>query len=175
MEEKTVSVWKTTLMPAIYLGIVLILISVIFYITGNTFSSWASYLSYPVIIAGVVLGQITHKKANGGFLSYGQAVGSGIVILIYAIILNSVYSYLLYEVIDPTLLDQFRIFVEEKLVQQGKIPEEQINTIVNFTVKLQTPPLSIVTAIFSGAFMGLIVSLITGIFVKNNPVDDFTE
>ncbi len=175
MEEKTVSAWKTTLLPAIYLGIVVILISVIFYVTGNMFSTKASYLTYPVIIAGIIFGQITHKKALGGTLTYGQAVGSGVVTFIYASLLSAIYSYLLYKVIDPSVMDQMRIFLEQKLMQQGKVPEEQIDSIVNFLMKIYTPPVSIITSIFGGAITGLIVSLITGIFVKKNPDDEVPE
>ena len=175
MEENTVSVWKTTLMPAIYLGIVSILLSVILYVTGNMFATWAAYLSYPIIIAGIVYGQITHKKELGGTLTYGQALGSGIVTLIYASLLTAIYTYLLYKVIDSTLMDQTKMFLEQKLVQQGKVPEEQIDSIVNFLMKIYTPPVSIITSIFGGAITGLIVSLITGIFVKKNPVDEVPE
>ena len=162
-------------MPAIYLGILLILMSVIFYVTGNMFSTWASYLTYPVIIGGIIFGQITHKREMGGTLTYGQAVGSGVVTLIYASVLSGIYSYLLYKVIDPTVMDQMRIFLEQKLVQQGQVPEEQIDTVINFLMKIYTPPISIITSIFGGAVTGLIVSLITGIFVKKNPSDEVPE
>ena len=175
MEEKTVSAWKTTLMPAIYLGIVSILLSVILYVTGNMFATWAAYLSYPIIIAGVVYGQITHKKALGGTLTYGQALGSGVVTLIYASLISGIFSYLLYKVIDPSLIEQMRNFLEQKLVQQGRVPEEQIDTMVNIFLKIYTPPISIITSIFGGAVGGLIVSLITGIFVKKNPSDEVPE
>ena len=67
------------------------------------------------------------------------------------------------------------MFLEQKLVQQGKVPEEQIDSIVNFLMKIYTPPVSIITSIFGGAITGLIVSLITGIFVKKNPVDEVPE
>ncbi len=175
MEEKSVSVWKSTLMPAVYLGIVLILVSVVFYVTGNTFSSWAGYISYPIMIAGVIYGQLAHKRELGGTLTYGQALGSGIVTLIYASVLTSIYSILLYKVIDPSLLEQMRIFIEQKIVQQGKVPEDQIDMAVNITMKIQTPPLSIITYIVGSAIMGLIISLITGIFIKKNPEDEVPE
>jgi hypothetical protein len=175
MEEKSVSVWKTTLMPAVYLGIVSILVSVVFYVTGNSFSNWASYATYPVVIAGIVFGQITHKKELGGTLTYGQALGSGIVTLIYASLITAVYSYVLYKVIDPTLVDQMRIFLEQKMLQQGNIPESQLDSMINILMKIYTPPISIITAIFSGAITGFIISLITGIFVKKNPVEEVPE
>ena len=175
MEEKTVSVWKTTLMPAVYLGIVLILVSVVFYVTGNIFSPWNSYLSYPIIIAGVVFGQITHKKGLEGTLSYGQAVGSGMITLIYASVITGIYSYLLYKVIDPSLTEQMRVFLEQKILQQGKVPEDQLDMAVNVAMKLQTPPISIITGIVGGAIIGLIISLITGIFVKKSPSDEVPE
>ena len=50
MEQKPASVWKSSLLSGVYLGIALILLSVVFYVTGNTFSKTAQYLGYPVMI-----------------------------------------------------------------------------------------------------------------------------
>jgi Na+/H+ antiporter NhaC len=43
---------------------------------------------------------------------------------------------------------------------------------VNMAAKFQTPVMMFVMAIVGGAFIGLIISLISGIFIKKNPSDE---
>ena len=166
MEEKSASIWKSSLLSAIYLAIALILLSVIFYVTGNTFSKFAQYLSYPVMIAGIIWAQISYKKALDGTLSYGQAVGVGVLTMTFAGVISGIYTYLLYKVIDPSLQEQMRIFTEEQIIKQGRVPEEQLEMAVNMTAKFQTPLMMFVMTILICAFLGLIISLISAIFLK---------
>ena len=175
MEEKTVSIWKSTMLSGVYLAIALILLSVIFYVTGNMFSKVAQYLSYPVIIAGIIWGQISYKKELGGFSSYGQALTAGLLTMVFASIISSIYTYILYAIIDPSLQEQMRIFTEEQMIAQGKVSEEQMEMALNMTAKFQTPAMMAVIGIFGGALLGLIISLITAIFIKKNPSDEVPE
>lgn len=172
MEEKSVSIWKSSLVSAVYLAVALILLSVIFYVTGNTFSKMAQYLSYPVMIAGIIWAQISYKKALDGTLTYGQAVGVGVLTMAFAGVITGLYNFLLFQVIDPSLQEQMRIFTEEQIIQQGRVPEEQVEMAVNMATKFQTPTMMFIMAVVGGAFAGLIVSLITAIFVKKNPSDE---
>lgn len=172
MEEKSVSIWKSAMVSAVYLSVALILVSVIFYVTGNTFSKTAQYLTYPVMIAGIIWAQISYKKTLGGTLTYGQAVGVGVLTMTFAGVITGLYTFLLYQVIDPSLQEQLRIFTEEQMLQQRGVSEEQLEMAVNMATKFQTPLMMFIMAIFRGAFMGLIVSLLTAIFVKKNASDE---
>lgn len=174
MEEKSQSIWKSTMVSGVYLAIALILLSVIFYVTGNTFSKTAQYLSYPVFIAGIIWGQISYKKELGGIMTYGQALLAGLLTMVFASIISSIYTYILYTIIDPSLQEQMRIFTEEQLVQRG-ISEEQMEMSLKMASKFQTPVMMVVMGIVGGAFMGLIISLITAIFIKKNPSDEVPE
>jgi hypothetical protein len=174
MEQKSTSVWKSALMPGIYLAITLILVSVIFYVMGNPFSKIAQYLTYPIMIAGIALAQIGYKKILGGTMTFGQAFGVGLIAMIYASVISGVYTYFLYEFIDPSLQEQLRIFTEEQLIQKGT-PEEQIEMMVDMTAKFQKPAIMFAMSIFFGALMGSIISLITAIFTKKNPSDEVPE
>lgn len=172
MEEKAVSIWKSTIITGVYVAVVLILLSVVFYVTGNPFSKISQYLTYPVLIGGVILAQITYKKALGGTLTYGQAVASGVLALVFASVISGIYSFVLFKFIDPSLQEQLRIFTEEQIIKQGRVPEEQLEMAVNMATKFQTPFMMMVMSIVGGAFMGLIISLITAIFTKKNPTDE---
>jgi len=175
MEQKAASIWKSSLMSGIYLGIALILLSVIFYVSGNPFSKVSQWIGYAIMIAGIVLAQVSYKKALGGAMTYGQALGVGVLTMVFASILSSIYSFLLYQVIDPSLQEQLRLFTEEQIVKQGNVPEDQMDMAMNVATKFQTPVMMLVMGIFGGAFMGLIISLITSIFTQKKPTEDFTE
>ena len=172
MEEKTASIWKSSLLSGVYLAIVLILVSVVFYVTGYTFSKVAQYLSYPVIIAGIIWGQISYKKALDGTITYGQALAAGLLTMVFASIISSIYTYLLYAIIDPSLQEQMRIFTEEQMLSKGNVPEAQMEAAMKIASKFQTPLMMTIMGIVGGAFIGLIVSLITAIFIKKNPSDE---
>ena len=55
------------------------------------------------------------------------------------------------------------------------IPEEQLEMSVNIAAKFQKPGIMFAMAIFGGAFIGAIISLITAIFTKKNPTDEVPE
>ena len=172
MEQKPASMLKSSLTSGIYIGVALILISVIMYVAGIMFETWAQYISYPILILGAVYAQVTYKKSLGGEMAYGKAVGVGVLALIFASVLSSIYAYVLYTVIDPELIDQIRIMTEQRLVEQGNIPEEQMDQVLEMSMRFQKPAIMAIMGIFGGALIGLIVSLITAIFTKKNPSDE---
>ena len=174
MEQQSTSVWKSALTSGVYLGIVFILTSVVFYVMGNPFSKVSQYLTYPIMIAGIALAQISYKKTLGGEMTYGQAFGVGVLAIVFASLSSGIYTYLLFEVIDPSLQEQLRIFTEEEIMKKG-IPEEQLEMSVNIAATFQKSIIMFAMAIFSGAFMGSIISLITAIFTKKNPSDEVPE
>jgi hypothetical protein len=118
---------------------------------------------------------VTYKKALGGTLTYGQAVGVGVLAMVFASVISGLYNFLLFQVIDPSLQEQLRVFTEEQIIKQGRVPEEQLEMAVNMAAKFQTPPIMFAMAVVGGAFIGTIISLITAIFIKKNPSDEVPE
>lgn len=175
MKEKSASLWKSSFTSGIYLGIVLILISVILYVAGFTFEKWVQFITYPILIAGAVYAQLSYRKSLGGEITYGQSLGVGVMAIVFASVLSSIYVYLLYTVIDPGLMEQLRVVTEQRIVEQGKVSEEQLDTVMNMAMKFQTPPIMAVMGVLGGALIGLIISLITAIFTKKNPSDEVPE
>ncbi len=174
MEEKPVSLMKSSLTYGIYLGIVSVLVSVVIYVLGYTFEKWVQYISWPIIIGGIIWAQLAYRKALGGEMTYGQALGVGTMTVIFSGVLSGIYIYLLYTVIDPGLQEQLRLATEQTIVERG-VPEEQLDMMINMATKFQKPPIMAAMAIFGGAIMGLIISLLTGIFTKQNPSDEVPE
>lgn len=175
MEQKTASIWKSSITYGVYVGILLILLSVAYYVTGNTFAKSAQWVSYAIMIAGVVWGQLGYRKAFGGTMTYGQAVGAGVLTMLFASIISSIYTYLLYEVIDPSLQEQMRLFTEEQIVSRGSVSEEQMDMAIEMATRFQKPWIMAVMGVLGGTFIGLIISLITAIFTQKKPSEDIVE
>lgn len=174
-EQKPVSLVKSSILSGVYIGVVLILMSVVLYVTNNMFAKWASYITYPVLIAGIVYAQLSFRKSLGGEMTYGQALGVGLLSLVFASVVSGIYTYLMYAVIDPSLQEQLRIITEQRIIEQGKVSDEQLDMVVEMTTKFQKPAILAVMGVLGGAFFGLIISLITAIFTKKNPSDEVPE
>ena len=89
-----------------------------------------------------------------------------------------IYTYLIYAVIDPDYYQQLLLFMEEetmtKLIDRG-MGEEQISQGIAISQKFQTPVILAIGALISSVITGLIVSLISSIFIKKNPTDEVPE
>jgi hypothetical protein len=175
MEEQPVSLWKPSLTYGLFLGIALVIVSVVFYATGNTFERSAQYVSYGIMIAGIVIAQLQFRKSQGNVMTYGQALGIGVLTMLFASIITGFFSYLLYAIIDPSLQEQLRLSIEEQIVKQGRVPEDQIDKAVEMASKFQKPGMMFIMGIFGGTFIGLIISLLTSIFTQRKPSVDFEE
>ena len=168
MEQKSSPLLKSSLTHGIYIGIALVLISVIIYVLGYSFESWVQFTSYPIIIGGVIWAQLAYRKNLEGSMTYGQAVGIGFLSLLFAGIISAIYTYLLYKVIDPSLHEKLMIFTEQKILEQGRVQEEQLDMVMNITKKFMTPFVLSLQLILYSAIGGLIISLITAIFTKKD-------
>ena len=58
MEQKSTSLWKSAITYGIYIGIASILVSVIYYATGNTFAKSSQWVAIAVMIIAIILGGI---------------------------------------------------------------------------------------------------------------------
>lgn len=165
--EKKVSVWQATLNSGIILGLALVIYTLLLYFLDQTFNQKLGYVSILILIVGLVLGIKSFRDdARGGIMSYGQGVGAGTVIGLYAGIIGAIFTFLLYEVIDPDLTGKLLTFTEEKLLESGRVPEEMMDQTMEMQKKFMAPWIMSVRGIISSVFFGVVVSLIASIFLK---------
>jgi hypothetical protein len=88
----------------------------------------------------------------------------------------AVFTYLLYAVIDPDLVDKQLAFAEEEMIKRG-IPESAIEAGMKVQTKIMKPGIMAPLSIFGSMFQGLIMSLIVAAFVRKegNPLIDTPE
>jgi len=175
MEEKS-TFWKSAMVYGLYLALALVLFSVIMYVTGLILNTKISYVSLVLTVAGIIFAQITYRnKELKGTITYGQAVGFGVAIMLFAGIVTALYTIVLYTFIDPTLIDQMKTMQEDAMLAKN-LSQEQVDAAMSMTSKMMTPAWMSIMGLVGSVFSGTIISLITSIFVKKQPnPDSFDE
>jgi len=146
----------------------------IFYSTDNMFSELSAYVSYAIYIAGIVLATLAYKKSidKDTPFPYNKALGLGVATMFFASLIIALFIFVLYKFIDQGLIDKMFSTMEEKYLSSG-LSEDMIEKQTEMQRKLMTPAFMSLSQIFSGALIGLIISLITSIFLKKKTEDGF--
>lgn len=171
MEKKT-SVWSANLNAGIILGLLGIIWSLVLWFFDQTTNQILGFAFYIVIIAGIFLGIKSYRdKYLNGFITYGQSLGAGVIIMLYYGIITSVFTYILYKFIDPNLVEKMLAMTEEQLADRG-LAEGMIEQSMQIQKKIMTPLVLSIISLVNGLFMGTIFSLIISLFTKRegNPL-----
>lgn len=172
-EPKKPSVVKTAMSYGLFTGIGLILITFIFYIMGELSHPWINYLSMVVLIAGIILGMRAHRMEQGGFIRYGTALGLGVLLGLFAALVASFFSVLLFHVIDPAAMQQMLNAAELRILESmPQITDEQLELSLRMTERMMRPSTMFVVGILSNTFMALLFSLIIAAFIRKEPKED---
>lgn len=171
MEQKS-AFWRTAMIYGLYIGVILMLYSVILYVTGQTQNTTLGYLSFLIYGATIVVAQISYRNRElDGTISYSQALGFGVAIMLFSGIITALYTIILYSFIDPTLIDQIKTMQEEAMLQKG-MSEDQIEAAMSVASKMMTPAAMSIMGLLGSVFIGTLISLISSIFVKKQPNED---
>lgn len=173
MEQKSIF-WKSAMIYGLYLGIAITLYSVILYVTGQSQNKSLGYITILFYAVGIVMSQIYYRNLElNGTISYGQAVGIGVAVMLFAGIVTALYNIIIFK-IDPSLIEQIKVLQEEAYLKNG-MSEEMIEKTMEMSAKMMTPGVLAISGLFGSVFMGTIVSLVSSIFVKTQPNEDAFE
>ena len=166
MEEKSTSVFKVGLTNGIILGLALIIYSALLYVLDLNLNKYLGNVSFLIMIAVIIYGTISYRTNTlNGNMSYGQALGLAIIIIVFGALLSSIYEYIFITIIDPGHLDKVLAAAEEQLLQQG-LSDDQIEMALSIQKKMMKPFIVSIIAFFGMVFIGFIISLITSAFLK---------
>lgn len=172
--ETNVSVWKANLVNGVILGLIGVVYSLLMYFLDLTFARWQAWVWIVMqIVVLYFLVKSYRDTYRHGLLTFGQALGAGMVISLYNAIIAAIFMYLLYTVIDTNLMDKQLAFTEE-LMQKRGVPEEAIEISMNMQKKILIPEVMAPFSIVGSMFYGLFMSLIIAAFVRRegNPLVD---
>lgn len=175
--EKAASVWKANLTNGLILGLIGIIYTLVMYYLDLTFNKVQGYV-FIVMQIVIVYFLIKSYRDNflHGYMTYGQAIGAGMVIFLYYAILTAIFTYILYAVIDTELINKQLVMAEEAMLKKG-LPQAQIDAGLSIQTKMMKPAIMAPLSLLGTMFWGLIISLVVGIFVRKegNPLIDSPE
>ncbi len=166
MEEKSNSIWKAGLTYGAMLGLILIIYTVLLYVIDQSFNKALGYVSFLFMAAMVFYGAKSYRDNNlGGFITYGRALGISMIIILVAGIISTIYFLIHTSIVDTEYVTKLLATAEEQLLKKG-MSDDQIEMALSMQKKMMKPAIMAVFGLVGTGFWGLIISLITSIFVK---------
>lgn len=173
MEENKPGLLKFALTYGLIIGLALVVYAVILYIADAYFNKALGYVQYVILIAGIVMAVIAFRdKAQGGYITYGRALGLGVLVALFAGTITIVFNYVMMNYIDPGLIDKSMAVIEETLQNSRFVPEDMIGPSLEKARKNMTALWTLPVGIATFTLVGFIISLVTSAILKKetNPV-----
>jgi hypothetical protein len=159
--------WKPVLIYGAILGFISILLSVIFYVTDLMMASWVQWVNLLFTIVALSWCMVAYRNEYlGGYASFGKIFVMALVSGIFAIILSSIFSFILFEVIDPDLIDKMKLAAEERVINNPRVPESMQEEMIERVTRNMERGRMMIMGLIGGTVMYAILGLIIAAFVK---------
>nr|WP_321233156.1 DUF4199 domain-containing protein [uncultured Psychroserpens sp.] len=164
------STGKFAMNYGIILGVIMIALNVISYVTGQALegAQWPQlvyYVAFPVVIIYAIS---KYKTYNANVLTLGNAIKLGVVIGVISAIVYVLYGLLFNYVIDPEFMPELMEITIDKMIEDNPdMPQAQIDQSVKFMEIMFNPLIGSAFWIAMSALFGLIWSLIGGLVMKS--------
>ncbi len=171
METQKASVKKIALNYGLILALLSIVLSVLAYVTDNHLDRpwWITVLSTLIMIGVIVYGLKAYKNESGGFMNLGEALKVGLAISLIAGIIGAIYNYIFVTVIEPDFVNQMLEMTQENMIEQNpEMTESQMEMAMGLSEKFMSPGIMSAMSIIATLFFGFIISLISGLIMKQN-------
>jgi ABC-type antimicrobial peptide transport system permease subunit len=94
------------------------------------FSFWLIIVFVILFILFGVLAGLERKKTLGGYMSFKEGLQAVFLAFVIGSLITTIYSYILYNFLDPTLPDQLKHYsleTTESWMRKFKAPQDQID------------------------------------------------
>ncbi len=163
----------------LYLGVILILFTVIPYAIDVTLLVTSSMTLFAMLGSIIVMGCISiskSKKALSGYISFKDAFTSFFITIAIGVLISTVVYYVLFGIVDTAAAEQLsaiRIEKQVELMESFNTPVEAIDATVE---KMENSNEFSIGNTFLGLAFYLVlysvIGLICAAFMKKNPVND---
>lgn len=159
---------------AIIYALVNIGISLVFYILDIAQSGWLSALPSLVLTATVLYFGLNSRRNDtlGGYMSYGQGLGTGMLIVLAGSAIASLYQFVFLTFIDPEFVEKALELAKEEMLKKD-MPEEQMEQALSISRKMMKPWLMSLMAFVGSIFFGLIINLVLAAITKKEDPNRF--
>jgi len=162
---------KIALNYGILLGAASILVSVTLYALGMQYDQDWKQGTFGILVMIIVifLGIKKYKELNGGFLTVGEAIKTGVGIALIGSIISLLYSFIFMNYIEPDFITNISAKAEQNMLENyPELTDEQIEQALSMTKKMTSPAIMTSIGLITSLIFGLIISSITGFILKKN-------
>lgn len=156
------------------LGVIGIIFSLVVYVFNLYEVSWINYISYAVMIGGIVYSCILYANENNNNIKFGDIFAHGFKTTSIIILITVLYTFVSLKFLFPDMIDKIIEISRKKMAENPQMTDEMIEQAITMTKKFFFP-FAIGGAIIGTAFIGAIASLIGAGVAKKNPVDPFNN
>lgn len=168
MDEQKTSNVNVALINGLFIGAAMIVYTLILYLSGLPRDNWLQYLSYLIMLIGVVMSiKQWRDKYNNGFLSYGQSFSNGFLTLLFSGILTSLYAFVFFQFIAPGEIAKMMEMAEEKMLESNpNMSDADLEMAMKWTSMMMKPWVMAIWGLVGTTIVALILSAIVSIFMK---------
>lgn len=142
-------------------GLAYVIFGALMMVMKMDMDSSLKYVSYAIILIGLILNANAYAKANDNYVTYGNIYGSCFKVVLIIAAFATVWGIIL-NFAFPELKDEVLSKMADKFERDGT-PEEQATVAMNFTEKYWGAMLifgSLIITLFWGALLSLIAAAI---------------
>jgi len=126
-------------------------------------------VSLVITIGVIAFAQFNYRTDNDGFMSLSQGIKIGLGMAAISGIINVLYFLVLSNIIDPEMMNKaIEVGMNEFLDQNPEASEELIEQVKDMQENFTGPLTSSSVMIIFSLLTGLVISLVTGLFLKRN-------
>jgi hypothetical protein len=148
-------------------AILIIIYTVVLYITALFKNPSLSWISFLLLLLGVVMALREFKSLNNGYMSFSEGLGVGTLMSAVTGLLGSIFSFIYTNFIDTTIMQQMSDLQREQMESRG-LSSEQIDQAMEMAAKFTSPSIIFLFGIIGYVFFGFIFSLIVSAIVKHS-------
>ncbi|MBY0481721.1 MAG: DUF4199 domain-containing protein [Chitinophagaceae bacterium] len=165
METKIVQPW----MKGLILSLITIVYGVALYLTDTWQNKSLGYISYAIIIGGIIWSCISYAKQMEGNVTFGNVFAHGFKVTATLIVITVVYTVISVKLIFPEMTDKILDLSAREMEKNKNLSEDQIKSGLDMTRKFLFP-FMIGGVILGYGILGAIASAIGAGVAKKNPV-----
>jgi len=168
MEENQPKTGKYALNYGLLLGAVSVVFAFMLYTADMHYKGGAAVMliSVALMLAAVVFAMIQFKKANNGFMSFGQALKIGVGVCLVGGVIGIIFNQLMANVIDPEMMTKAMEYQKGQLMETTSLTPDQIDGQLEMQKKFTTPSMQIIFGLIFTIIIGFLVSLIPALVLK---------
>ncbi len=170
IDPKDISMRPLAMRWGLIWGLVGIVLSLIFTVTGlmdptkNSFLSIPNFINWGASVAVVYMALIAHRDTDlGGYITLGRCVSFVALMGLIAGVLTAIYLFVYFGYIAPDFMEKIFEAQIEKAEANGQDPEK-VRQAMEISKKFMTPGamsiFGLLGSVIGGVFWGLIIGLV---------------